>query len=144
MSDLKAPTTASFEPARWREIAQWLANTDIDCAEVTGPGWQVRMLRETGYHAVEVTGAHTAAATAPVAGVFLDRHPLRSSPLVCRGQSVRQGDIVALLQIGQVLAPVASPVNGVVASTLVSPGTLVGYGAALVAIDTGELPWKSI
>ncbi len=145
MSDPKAPANTPFGPARWREIAHWLSSTDIDCAEVSGPGWQVRMLRDSGYQAVEVAVARPVSATAvaPVAGVYLDRHPLRSSPLVSRGQSVRQGDVVALLQIGHVLAPVASPADGIVAGKLVSPGELVGYGTALVAINAQEEPWKS-
>ena len=76
--------------------------------------------------------------TAALAGIFLDRHPLRSSPLVKSGASVRQGEIVGLLRLGSVLAPVISPIDGVMAGNLVISGALVGFGTELLEIRAGE------
>ncbi len=157
MADAATPVTRHLHDASWDQIAVWLAGTDIEYAEISGPGWQVWMLRETGYLPQQGWEANPANAraqsvtvAATVAGIFLDRHPLRSAPLAMSGARVRQGDTVGLLQLGAVLAPVVAPADGIVTSVLARPGELVGYGTALVQIDavdnagsgTGETPWK--
>jgi acetyl-CoA carboxylase biotin carboxyl carrier protein len=131
-------------------MARWLADADIHCAEVSGPGWQVRLLKDTGYVASNVAAvnnpvtllngmtspvARTVKVAAPVAGVFLEFHPVRTSPLTRIGARVETGDCLALLQIGQLLVPVPSPADGVVTRVLVAARTTVGYGRELLEID---------
>jgi acetyl-CoA carboxylase biotin carboxyl carrier protein len=67
-------------------------------------------------------------------GVFLDRHPLRDTPLAPPGTQVRAGQIVALLRIGQLLLPVAAHKNGTVARIIAPHGSTVGYGTALLEL----------
>ena len=158
MPDPKTVVTKDMLEANWRQIADWLVDTDIDLTELSGPGWQVRLLREAGYEpqSRNVRGRNTtwpdkSTSGSPghvivkgtVAGVFLDRHPLRTSQLAPAGAQVRQGDILGLLQLGTVLAPVMAPVDGLVAGMLVSSGAMVGFGADLVQINPGEASWKS-
>jgi acetyl-CoA carboxylase biotin carboxyl carrier protein len=158
-----SPSTRGLDDPRWQQIAGWLAGTDIEFAEISGPDGHVRMLRETGYlPQLEDSGQSLSAgkppaacagkvvAMASLAGIFLDRHPLRAAPLAQPGARVRQGEVMGLLQLGAVLAPVVAPAGGVVTRVLVPPGNLVGYGTALVEIDAvddtesgaGEAPWK--
>jgi acetyl-CoA carboxylase biotin carboxyl carrier protein len=154
------PTTANISDlndAAWHQIAGWLADTDIELAEISGAGWQVRLLRETGYQpepahesgdeplqANRLTEAPSGQVIvkATVVGVFLDHHPLRGAPLAPIGAHVRRGDVIGLLRLGIVLAPVMAPVDGVVAGHLVPSGTLAGFGTALVHIHAGEASWK--
>ena len=158
MPDPKTVVTKDMLEANWRQIADWLVDTDIDLAELSGPGWQVRLLREAGYEPQSrnvpgrnATWPDKSTSGSPglvivrgtVAGVFLDRHPLRTSQLAPAGAQVRQGDILGLLQLGTVLAPVMAPVDGLVAGMLVSSGAMVGFGADLVQINPGEASWKS-
>ncbi len=145
-----------METHEWRQIAGWLQAADIDCIEFDTPGQSVRMLRGPAGYEVEdaaiervddlseptpgATRGHTsvAVAVADCAGIFLAGHPMRPLPLVCAGSVVRQGDLVGLLQIGHLLAPVVAPVSGTVTRTLVTSKSLVGYGTGLVEIQAGE------
>jgi acetyl-CoA carboxylase biotin carboxyl carrier protein len=137
----------------WRQVAQWLQAADIDCIEFATPGRQVRMLRGPAGYAIEdraVAPARAAPAAArgsaagpPVAviaqgaGVFLAGHPARPSPLVAAGDRVQQGDVIGLLQVGQLLAPVVAPASGSVVRVLVATGSPVDDGTRLVEIQAG-------
>lgn len=139
---------------KWRQIAGWLAGTDIERIEIDEPGLQVRMSRGAGGAQWEAdpeanspasaartppaVAVQTVVATAPCAGIFLDRHPLRAAPLALPGQRVGAGDVIGLLQLGQVLAPVVAPAGGVIVGARCASGELVGYGAPLIEIGAGE------
>lgn len=142
-----------MEPGEWQQIAHWLQAADVDCIEITRPGQRVRLLRGPGGYGIDSASSEPATmaavappvnrnretvfATAHTAGIFLTAHPLRPSPLARHGDSVDKGDVVGLLQIGQVLAGVTAPVAGVVTATLLTSRTLAGYGTPLVEIDAG-------
>lgn len=68
------------------------------------------------------------------AGLFLATHPMRSKPLVEVGQSVKKNDVLGLLKIGPVYAPVTAPTDGVVTQILASDGALLGFGAPVLGI----------
>lgn len=154
MPDAMTPETRSMPDDTWRQIAGWLAATDIERIEIDEPGLHVRMSRgpsgdrwETdpeGHSPASAAptpaavAAKTVVASAPCAGVFLDRHPLRAAPLARPGERVRAGDVIGLLQLGQVLAPVLAPAGGVIVGARCAPGDLVGYGAPLMEISAGE------
>lgn len=150
MADMTTHVSAHLNDAAWKEMARWLADAGIDCAEVSGPGWQVRLHRDTHYLACHVGGVDNPASlpdsplppdpftmkvTAPLAGVFLECHPVRTSPLTRIGARVKSGDILALLQIGRLLVPVAAPADGVIVGVLAAERTTVGYGRELFEID---------
>lgn len=157
MSEAGARVNSDLKDSDWRQIAEWLEDSDLACLEISGPGWQVRMLRQTGYRVQQMPLLRPSPASnviaspdrdqalqvvAPHVGVFLDRHPQRALPMVQPGSRIRQGDIVCLLKVGQVLTPVVSPADGVVAHLWASPGEVVGYGKNLFEIREVQAVWK--
>ncbi|MNR61201.1 acetyl-CoA carboxylase biotin carboxyl carrier protein subunit [compost metagenome] len=71
----------------------------------------------------------------PGLGRLLLTHPEQSDVLVSVGSRVEQGQLVALLQVGDLLLPVRSQMAGRVAAVLVPCGTTVGYGEAFMRLD---------
>jgi acetyl-CoA carboxylase biotin carboxyl carrier protein len=120
------------------DIAAWLAATDIDCLELTGPAGHLR-LRRGGEP--EVTADRTGdeplaeyesvAMPSPGFGIFLHAHPLHKTPLVQAGDSVAAGQALGFLKIGPLLVPVSAPHDGVVSDIVAQDGTLVGFGDPL-------------
>lgn len=133
-----------------QQVSAWLADTDIGLFELRTAHGHVRLRRDPGQvgfvdasatmddaASAPVTAAPPAlhAVTAPSVGIFLHRHPLRTTPLAAPGTAVRVGQVVGLLQIGALLLPVAAPRVGVVTSVLVADGSPVGYGAPLLELQ---------
>lgn len=125
-----------------RQIATWLAATDIGQLELRGPGHTLS-LRHDGAAVTVVDDAAPAGAAprpdtltvaAPSVGVFLHRHPLREDMLAAPGTAVQAGQVVGLLQIGLLLLSVPAPADATVHELLVAHGTLVGYGTPLVVL----------
>lgn len=120
------------------DIAAWLAATDIDCLELTGPAGHLR-LRRGGEPEVTAdrTGDEPLAEDESVAmpsagfGIFLHAHPLHKMPLVQAGDSVAAGQALGFLKIGPLLVPVPAPHDGVVSDIVAQDGTLVGFGDPL-------------
>ena len=130
-----------------RQLAEWLAATDIDLLELRGPGVDVLIHRDGAAAASTGTAGAPAEASpaadehapvcAPSPGVLLDRIPGRAAPLCAPGVAVQAGCLLALLQIGPLLLPVPAPCDGWAGDWLVAPGSTVGYGTHLLNIDTG-------
>ena len=59
---------------------------------------------------------------------------LRPNSFVRPGDSVKQGDIVGLLRIGRIYAPVMAPVDGIVTAIRARHEKPVGFGTCLVDI----------
>ena len=66
------------------------------------------------------------------AGLFLATHPMRSKPLACVGDVVKKNDVLGLLKIGQIYAPVTAPTDGVVTKILATDGVLLGFGTPVL------------
>ena len=127
-----------------QQLATWLAATDIDELELQGPGVDVRICRDGAAAAAAPLAAapahdRQAVVRAASAGVLLDHIPGRPAPLCAPGAAVEAGGLVALLQIGPLLLPVHTPCTGWAGDWLVAPGATVGYGTALLPIDTADL-----
>jgi acetyl-CoA carboxylase biotin carboxyl carrier protein len=129
---------------RATQICQWLAGTDIEFFELSGPDTHIRKKRNgggsfTAQPVPEVTGMDADSAADIVrsgsVGVLLHAHPLRTAPLVQAGDRVAAGQALAVLRIGAVLLAVPAPRDGVVARILVADGTTVGYGEPLVELE---------
>jgi acetyl-CoA carboxylase biotin carboxyl carrier protein len=139
-----------------RQLAQWLAQTDIRLLELSGPGKVVRLRRE-GVEIVAETGApagvpfahhqptnsEIAVVRAGSVGVFLQSHPLRAEPLLRVGQQVAAGQVIALLKIGLVLLGVTAPRAGVVTRIIAAHESTVGFGAPLIELSEQGTPWTS-
>jgi acetyl-CoA carboxylase biotin carboxyl carrier protein len=133
-----------FAPSDWQQLAEWLAEADVDCLELAAPGLRLRLVRGADGYGIEQGPAAApplaaepvmvATAVAPCAGLLLDAHPAQGSGLARRGSRVRAGDVVALLQVGLLLVPVTAPAAGAVGDILIAPGTLVGYGSRVLEI----------
>jgi acetyl-CoA carboxylase biotin carboxyl carrier protein len=132
----------------WEQIAGWLAAADIDCIELGAPGRMLRMVRGAGGYRVDEVVASAPApdrpsvgpvgVVAPCAGILLDRHPAGACGFPRTGERVMAGDLVGLLRIGLVLAPVVAPVSGTITHMLVTVGAPVGYGTCIMEIMEGD------
>jgi acetyl-CoA carboxylase biotin carboxyl carrier protein len=132
-----------------RQLAEWLAATDIDLLELRGPNVQVEIHRDgAGVNTAETVEQHAASpAEAPAqspahisvratsVGVLLDHIPGRSTPLLAPGSAVQTGALIGLLQVGLLLLPVRATCDGWPGDWQVQPGSTVGYGTPLVDIS---------
>ena len=124
-----------------KQMAAWLADTDIGLLELRTPGGNVRLGREPapGGEIVQLeddapddeAAAPQVIASAPNVGVFLHAHPLHDKPVVHMGERVKAGQGLGLLRIGPLLLPVTAPAAGQVTGVRADAGTAVGYGTAL-------------
>ncbi|MGO4394916.1 acetyl-CoA carboxylase biotin carboxyl carrier protein subunit [Variovorax sp. M-6] len=141
-------------PHELREIAGWMAATDIGFLELRMPGETVRLGRQgeavvpldldpilPGEAARPVArgaavptrpGPDVDTVTAASVGVFLHAHPCATAPFVRVGHGVQAGQALGLLRIGVLLLPVAASRAGTVAALRADDGATVGYGTALV------------
>jgi acetyl-CoA carboxylase biotin carboxyl carrier protein len=132
-------------PAWTAQLSAWLAGTDIEVLELRGPKASLR-LRRGGAAPAEAAPATTrrsgiaasrgtTAVTAPSVGTLLHRHPQREAALAPVGARVKAGHPLALLQIGPLLLPVPSPLDGVVVRHVAADGAIVGYGDTLIELS---------
>jgi acetyl-CoA carboxylase biotin carboxyl carrier protein len=129
-----------------RQIAAWLAPTDIELLELRGPDQHVCLRRE-GEQVVVVAaeertpedGQQAApprlVVSAASVGIFLHGHPLCREALVAPGERVRAGQVLALLKIGALLLPVHAPQDGIALRPLVPDGATVGFGTPLLELS---------
>lgn len=133
-----------MEIAEIEQLVRWLEEADLDSIEIEGPelSLRLRLQREAGPASAGEPSASleppqgdaTEIVTAQGPGQFQDRHPAREKPFVRAGDSVRSGDILALVQTGPVYAPVTAPRDGRVEQILAVAGDLVGFGSPLFRI----------
>ena len=114
----------AFPPAD--QIAALLAGTGITSLELSGPQGHLRL--ENNPVSADIL------VEAPGPGRFLHAHPITLAPLAAVGALVAADAIIGLLQVGVLLLPVMSPCAGRIIAHLVESGSLVGYGARLVAL----------
>src|SRR5690349_2609111 len=111
-------------PEQVRELAAWLAATDIGLLELRTPEGVLRLGRDSQRgREIEDEGMPLAplacGAVAPSVGVFLHAHPLHAAPLVRPGEHVCAGQPMGLMKIGALLLPVQAPCSGVLIALLV-------------------------
>ncbi|RVA91210.1 biotin attachment protein, partial [Mesorhizobium sp. M7A.F.Ca.CA.004.01.1.1] len=71
---------------------------------------------------------------APGVGVFRLDHPTTGRPIAEPGQTVRKGETVGVLQVGQCLKAIVAPADGVLGAALIEDGAVVGYGTPLYGL----------
>ena len=135
-------------PAQVRELAAWLAATDIGLLELRTPDGVLRLGRGGGRGSgivqldAQEEGTPPAppscVAAAPSVGNFLHAHPLHAAPLARPGERVSAGQPVGLMQIGPLLLPVHASQSGVLIAFLVPDGQPVGWGTLLVELQADE------
>ncbi|MCP1446708.1 biotin carboxyl carrier protein [Pseudomonas sp. GGS8] len=126
-----------------RQLAVWLKETHLAGAEISRPGLHLLLKRSADEVAVPARIAMPEASNAtdeqllktPGLGRLLLTHPEQSEVLASVGSRVEQGQLIALLQVGDLLLPVRSHKAGRVTAVLVPCGTTVGYGEAFMRLD---------
>ena len=122
-----------------RQLALWLKEHHLAGAELSRPGAHLALKR----------GAPAASVAAPVAvatvedkvlrttglGRLLLTHPQLSEPFVAVGDSLSAGQLVAVLQVGDLLLPQRSREAARVMDVRVPCGTTVGYGEAFLGLE---------
>jgi acetyl-CoA carboxylase biotin carboxyl carrier protein len=127
---------------RFRQLAAWLADSDIALLELRGPQTLLRLARDGAPEDAradvppETLRPNPGTTIVPASGVGIVRlrHPLRDAPLAPVGDRVANTQVLALLQVGQVLVHVAAPRDGVVARLRAQDGDAVGYGDPLIEL----------
>lgn len=124
-----------------RQLAVWLREKHLAGAEIRRPGLHLVLKRGLDEVAAPIAIPMAAQVTqeqllkTPNLGRLLLTHPQQSEVLASVGSQVAQGQLVALLQVGDLLLPVRSQKSGRVAAVLVPCGTTVGYGEAFMRLD---------
>jgi acetyl-CoA carboxylase biotin carboxyl carrier protein len=117
------------------QIAAWMQAAGIAEIELQSYGKTIRMQVGGTGEAVLVTGAPATSKSRHIGstgiGSLLLTHPLRNGPLVKTGDAVKQGDLVALLQVGPAYLPVTAPSDGVIGTVIAEAGMRVGYGSPI-------------
>lgn len=122
-----------------RQLALWLKEHHLVGAELSRPGVHLTLKR----------GAATATVVAPAAvavvedkalrttglGRLLLTHPQQNQPFVAVGDPLSAGQLVAVLQVGELLLPQRSPHAARVVDVRVPCGTNVGYGEAFLGLE---------
>lgn len=121
-----------------RQLALWLKEHHLAGAEMSRPGVHLTLKR----------GASGAAVAAPAVAVIEDQvlrttglgrllltHPQLDQPFVAVGDQLSAGQLVALLQVGELLLPLRAPRAARVVDVRVPCGTTVGYGEAFLGVE---------
>jgi acetyl-CoA carboxylase biotin carboxyl carrier protein len=119
-----------------RQVVRWLEDARIGELEVERDDGRMRIVLQEGAAEspeIDADGERVIVA-AEVPGLFLVQHPQHAGPIVTPGAAVRAGDVIALIQIGSIYAPVVAGIDGTVAKILAMPETLVGFGTPLLEI----------
>ncbi|RQR32745.1 hypothetical protein DIE23_15610 [Burkholderia sp. Bp9143] len=134
-----------------RQVALWLADADVEFAEIGYAGSTIRLTFSTGQPGDDAPGDADAAAApspagapasvvnAPSTGIWVATHPDRLAPQAAIGARVEAGSVVGLLQIAELYRPVVAACGGVISDALADEGDVVGYGTPLFEL-TAEPP----
>lgn len=120
-------------------LVRRLQSTDVAEFECEGPEGRLRLRFARGdtRGAFPSTGGEALAAPlappravlkSPGIGHLHFRHPLGGPGGLAEGDRIEQGQLVAMLRIGELLLPVESDRDGVVGRLLAAEGELTGYG----------------
>ncbi|WP_416424005.1 biotin/lipoyl-containing protein [Pseudomonas sp. App30] len=120
-----------------RQLAGWLGAANLSVLHIQRPGFDL-LLRRGAAAAPVLHAEPPARVDVPVAsikasgpGLFFSHHPDERTPWVKPGDSVHNGQLVGVLQIGHLLLPVRSQQDGQVSAVRAAEGEQVGYGQPL-------------
>lgn len=123
-----------------RQLALWLKEHHLAGAEMTRPG--VHLMLKRGASTVSAVAAPVAVAVVADKvlrttglGRLLLTHPQQSEPFVAVGDQLNAGQLVAVLQVGDLLLPQRIPTAASVIDVRMPCGSLVGYGEAFLGLE---------
>lgn len=73
--------------------------------------------------------------TSPLVGTFYCAPAANAKPFVTAGQSVKEGEVLCIVEAMKVMNEIKSPCEGIVKEILVSDGELIQYGDTLMLIE---------
>jgi acetyl-CoA carboxylase biotin carboxyl carrier protein len=121
-----------------RQLAVWLKEADLAGAHSCRPGMHLLLKRSSDAGGVAaappVKAAHEQLLKTPGLGHLRLTHPDHREVLVTVGSLVERGQLVAFLQVGELLLPVRSQHAGRLAAVLTECGATVGYGEAFMRL----------
>ena len=134
-----------IEAAELQRLVQRLQSEHVTSFECEGSEGLVLRLRFGAHGEANLPGALDAPQSAehppasgtaavlksPVMGLLCSEHPLDAWPPTEPGQTVSKGQVVAFLRLGEVLLPVRSHHDAVVARRVAADGAIVGHGDPL-------------
>ena len=118
-------------------LAAWCAAAGVGEIELAEAGFSLCLRIQSAGPGPRATASEAPQAEVPKAvrapgvGVFRLVHPTTGHPVVERGQQVRKGEAVGVLQIGPRLKAVVAPADGALGAALAEDGAVVGYGTPL-------------
>jgi biotin carboxyl carrier protein len=112
-------------------LARLMQSREIGLVEVEDADGRLRLIRATP---PEQAAPQAEALCSPADGTFLRRHPARKTPGLVLGNETRAGDIVAFLQRGDMLLPLAAPCDGTVSRILAGERSRVVEGTPLFEV----------
>jgi len=123
-----------------RQLARWLSEAGLGGVELQRPGVQLVLKRHLESVAVHEsidppTHANQVSIRTRGLGQLLLSHPDQPQVLIAEDNHVDKGQIVALLQVGELLLPVHSPQAGHISRVLLQHGATVGYGEAIMQLE---------
>lgn len=126
-----------------RQLAQWLSEARLGGVELQRPGMQLVLKRHLeSVAAEESSDLPTNVNQVPIStcglGQLLLSHPDQPQVLIAEDNHVDKGQIVALLQVGELLLPVRSPQAGHISRVLLQHGATVGYGEAIMQLEVAS------
>lgn len=126
-----------------RQLAQWLSEAGLGGVELHRPGVQLVLKRHLESIKVDETIelptlANQVSIRTCGLGQLLLSHPDQPQVLIAEDNRVDKGQIVALLQIGDLLLPVRSPQAGHISQVLLQHGATVGYGEAIMELEVAS------
>ena len=122
-------------------LAEAMSRSGINRIEIEGPGERLALKVSPAVTLPSGLGEPSHSMTfstvaSPSMGIFHRVHPDGLFPPCREGSGVGAGQIIAFLQVDQLLLPVQAPGPGRVAAVLVAEGSLVGYGDPLFTIES--------
>lgn len=120
-----------------RQVVRWLEEAHIGVFEIERDDCRVRIVQGNPASVTIDDGEDRGdgvIVAAEVPGIFLVQHPQHAAPIVPLGGPVRAGDLVALIRIESICAPVIASTDGTLARILTVPESLVGFGTPLFEI----------
>lgn len=72
---------------------------------------------------------------APLVGTFYCAPSPEETPFVTVGQSVKKGDVVAIIEAMKLMNEITAPADGVVKSIFAENGNMVEYGEVLMVLE---------
>ena len=136
-----------MELSEIQQLTAWLKASGMRSLELNRPAERLRLqasvddqLRAAKWDSASISTQPPKASRREVAqtqsaGIFQTTHPMRDAALVNVGDAVNKNDVVGLLKIGLIYAPVIAPIDGVVSRIVATDAEMLGFGSAVLELE---------